>query len=256
GAVTFNSTATLHIDLRGPTPGVSNGHDQFNLTGTGTIDLGNALLDPKILSGFSAPVNSAFVIVKNDTGSPTNGFLSFRDLVTRQIRVLRQGDFLEVPNPNDPTGAKVKFQISYLGVDGLGKDVVLFQRNSASAFENRAVTSPVNEGDVAVLTGTIAEPDPLDNFFLNVNWGDGTVEAFTFPPGSPRDVRLTHRFADDSLTTAPSDAFPIQVSWHDDAGEGSSATLTATVVNVPPSGEAGPHVARPNSQQPPAQPGQ
>jgi fibronectin-binding autotransporter adhesin len=36
GTVTLNSTATLHVDLRGPTPGVNNGHDQFNLTGTGT----------------------------------------------------------------------------------------------------------------------------------------------------------------------------------------------------------------------------
>jgi hypothetical protein len=55
---------------------------------------------------------------------------------------------------------------------------------SAPAFQNRTVTPLVERGSAAKLSGIITEPDAGDTFFLDVNWGDGTKQTFTYPPGS------------------------------------------------------------------------
>ena len=55
---------------------------------------------------------------------------------------------------------------------------------SAPAFLNRTVTSPTALGTATKLSGIITEPDAGDTFFLDVDWGDGTTETFTYLPGS------------------------------------------------------------------------
>jgi hypothetical protein len=55
---------------------------------------------------------------------------------------------------------------------------------NAPAFANRTVTPLVERGSAAKLSGIITEPDAGDTFFLDVNWGDGTKQTFTYPPGS------------------------------------------------------------------------
>jgi hypothetical protein len=52
------------------------------------------------------------------------------------------------------------------------------------AFAQRTVTPLVERGTAAKLSGIITEPDAGDTFFLDVNWGDGTKQTFTYPPGS------------------------------------------------------------------------
>ena len=53
-------------------------------------------------------------------------------------------------------------------------------------FPERAITSPIDEGGVATLTGRIATVLPDDTFFLEVNWGDGSrTETFRFRPRDP-----------------------------------------------------------------------
>src|SRR5262249_13558132 len=90
--------------------------------------------------------------------------------------------------------------------------------------------------DTAYLTGRIADPDPLDTFILDVDWGDGSPpETFTFRPGAPRDVRLGHPYRDDGTYT-------IRLAWRDQHGLGNSDVLTITVKNVAPSVFAGPDV--------------
>jgi hypothetical protein len=96
------------------------------------------------------------------------------------------------------------------------------------------VTSPVTEGSVATLKGTIVDPDPGDTFFLNVNWGDSTPpESFSFAPGTPRDVTLQHQYLNNPAGS-PNGAFTIGLNWHDDQGAGSSASLQVVVQNVTP----------------------
>src|SRR5262249_8522145 len=115
--------------------------------------------------------------------------------------------------------------ISYVG--GSGNDVVI-TRDAAPAFANRTLTPRINEGEIATLSGTITEPDAGDAFFLDVNWGDGTVETFTYPPGSNGlRVDVTHRYLDDGQ-------FNVQFSWRDPLGGRNSAVLPIQVDNVAP----------------------
>jgi hypothetical protein len=108
--------------------------------------------------------------------------------------------------------------------------VVLTHVNSGSALNNPAIASPILAGGIAVLTGTIVEPDPGDSSFLDVNWGDGTpVESFVFPAGSPPDVSVTH------ATHHPRHV-PVRSPWQDDAGQGNNATLSVTVTTPSASG--------------------
>jgi hypothetical protein len=106
--------------------------------------------------------------------------------------------------------------------------------NTPAAFKDRTVTSSVLEGDLATVSGTITERDPLDRFFLEVNWGDGTpTETFTFPAGSDgQRGSVTHRYL-------RAGDYNIGLSWHDETGPANSATLDVSVVNVPPTVDAG-----------------
>jgi large repetitive protein len=71
------------------------------------------------------------------------------------------------------------------------------------------VTSPIDEGGRATVSGTITDPGPRDPFTLVVNWGDGKpARTYTFPAGSDgQRVSVSHRYRDDG-------AYTIQLSWH------------------------------------------
>jgi large repetitive protein len=67
-----------------------------------------------------------------------------------------------------------------------------------------------------------------------VNWGDGSApETFTFAPGTSRNVSVQHRYL-------ASGTFPIGLSWRDEHGEGSDATLAVVLQNVAPTVSVGP----------------
>jgi hypothetical protein len=101
--------------------------------------------------------------------------------------------------------------------------------NTTAAFKDRTVTSPVGEGDLATVSGTITDPDPQNPFTLVVDWGDGTpVQTYTFPAGSDgRRVSVSHRYRDEGT-------YSIALSWHDPLGPANQATLAVTVTNIAP----------------------
>jgi hypothetical protein len=125
------------------------------------------------------------------------------------------------------------FVISYRGGDG--NDVVLI-RDDPPAFQNRSVTPFLQEGGMATLKGRITEPNAGDTFFLDVNWGDGSpLQTFTFPPGSPRDVTVTHKYQDDNPSVTSQDRYTIHLLWRDQHGGSNTGTLPIVVRNVAPS---------------------
>jgi autotransporter-associated beta strand protein len=219
GAVALNSASTFHVDIGGTTAGgaVSGGlgHDQLNLQGTGTLDLGNARLDATIFGGFQSAVGNIYTIVKNDTSNPTNGRLTRADGT-----VLNQGDFLQVP---DGQGNVLTFLVSYLGANGQDNDVVLIHSNTAAAAEDLAVTpSTVAVGGTVELTGRLTDPDEIDELTLVVDWGDGS-EPETHTNIGRDEFRVPHQY----LTAGQ---FTVRVTWRDANGEGNSQTLTVNVV--------------------------
>jgi hypothetical protein len=207
--VTLEAGSTLHLDLNGSTPGTDN--DELNVVGA--VSINQARLD--LLTGIT-PENVPLTIVQA-TGPVTGNFTS-----PTTGAVLHTGDTFNLPDGE-------LFQILY-GVN----TVFVVHLNTASAFQNRSVTSVVTEGSVATLRGTIVEPDPQDSFTLVVSWGDGTpVETRVYPAGSNGQVvTLTHSYANNGTYT-------VHASWHDPHGAGNSADLQVEVSNVPPVVDAG-----------------
>lgn len=208
GNVTLASTSNFSVNLNGTSAGT--GYDQ--LKATAAVNLGNSSLF--ISLGFASAVNDLFTII--DSVSPIQG----------TFNGLAEGAQLTVDGQ--------LLQITYVGGDG--NDVVLKHLNTPPAFQNRSVTTPVNEGDKVTLTGNITEPDENDTFNMTVDWGDGSsLQKVTRPPGTSRALSLEHVYEDDNPTGTPSDTYMIHLVWTDQhGGPGKSADLPVTVNNVPP----------------------
>ncbi|MEZ6144429.1 MAG: hypothetical protein R3B91_03140 [Planctomycetaceae bacterium] len=150
-----------------------------------------------------------------------------------------------VPDPNKvfetpdgkplPDGANFlvngqNFTIDYNGGDG--NDVVI-TRNNAPAFQDRRLTPLIFEGGIATLSGRITEPNAGDTFFLDVDWGDGKQETFTFGPDTPRQVRVRHRYLEDSDGIV-NKRYTVNVEWRDQYGGGNKAQMSIRVFNTRP----------------------
>ena len=181
--MTLVGPAKLQVELNGVAPFTQ--HDQVNMFDF-HLGVANANFPTlEVLVGFTTALNQTFEIadVRNDSG--TLG--KFKDTAGN---VLNEGSTF--------IAGGVGFQISYLGGDG--NDITIKRVSTSPAFENRSITRVVREGEFATLQGLITEADSEDTFFLDVNWGDGTSETFTFAPGSPRQIAVTHQYLDDGRT--------------------------------------------------------
>ena len=106
--------------------------------------------------------------------------------------------------------------------------------NHSPVLSNLVVT-PVNEGDIATLSGEISDPDEGDTFTLDINWGDGQSQSFDYPAGT-HSFELTHRYLDDPPAGAPfGDDYLITVTASNDHRAGiDSRGLLVTVNNLNP----------------------
>ena len=77
-----------------------------------------------------------------------------------------RGEFAGLPEGTFFFRGKLKFQITYKGGDG--NDVVLTHANANSAYAQRQITSPIDEGQISMLTGVPVDPDARDRFILLV----------------------------------------------------------------------------------------
>lgn len=215
--ITLVGPAKLEIQLNGLTPITQ--HDQLLV---GDFVLGNFTPNLPVLQllvNFDALLGQTFEIadVTTDTGT-------FGQFIDPAGNVLTEGSTFIA-------GGKA-FQISYVGGDG--NDVTVTRVSTPPAFADRMLTSVVREGDFATLSGVITEPDSEDTFFLDVNWGDGTTETFTFAPGTPRQVAVAHRYLDDGIAGTRRDIYQVHLAWRDEHGGSNSADLQTIVRNVRP----------------------
>ena len=100
-------------------------------------------------------------------------------------------------------------------------------------LSNVAVTSPINEGGVATLSGNMASTSGADSFTLMVVWGDGSpAEFFDYPAGTPT-FQETHTYLDDDPTGTASDTYTISLTLITAGGSTTDAAFP-TVNNVAP----------------------
>ncbi len=138
---------------------------------------------------------------------------------------------------DNPTGTSIdnykitlKLTDDDTGVATAEKTIVV--SNVAPLLTNVSATN-VNEHGSTTLTGTIVDPSTQDTFTLEVNWGDGTVESFTYAAGTTT-FSESHQYLDDNPTGTPSDNFTIKLKLTDDDTGVGSAETTIVVSNVAP----------------------
>ncbi len=96
--------------------------------------------------------------------------------------------------------------------------------NAPPQFGSIAVTTPVDTGSNAVLSGSIVDAGMLDTFTLSVNWGDGSpAQNFNYPAGTTA-FNQAHSYSTGNTN------YNISVTLRDD-DTGSSATNLSVRVN-------------------------
>lgn len=109
----------------------------------------------------------------------------------------------------------------------------VFVENREPTLSNVTITSVIDEGGTATLTGNMSDISVLDSFTLLVVWGDGTQDTYSYPAGNTAFTE-THVYVDDDPTGSPSDLNYIDLSlWDDDGGLGTDS-VSITVNNVAP----------------------
>ena len=105
--------------------------------------------------------------------------------------------------------------------------------NSAPVFSNVVVSSPINEGGVATLSGEITDANASDSFVLTIGWGDGQSQTANYPAGTT-SFEVTHVYSDDPPAGSPADDYVITYSINDHRFGTDSGSTSVTVNNVNP----------------------
>lgn len=105
--------------------------------------------------------------------------------------------------------------------------------NSAPVLSNVVVSSPINEGGVATLTGEITDANASDTFVLSIAWGDGQSQTLNYPAGTT-SFEVTHVYADDQPAGAPSEDYVITYTINDHRFGVDTGSKSVTVNNVDP----------------------
>jgi len=106
--------------------------------------------------------------------------------------------------------------------------------NTAPVLQGIGATSPVVEGDMASLAGSVFDPDLGDSAVLQIDWGDGSSETLNFNVPGLNAFALQHAYVDDAPTGTPADSFTITMTATDSHGQAARATLPVLVTNAAP----------------------
>ena len=107
--------------------------------------------------------------------------------------------------------------------------------NSAPLLSSVAVSTPINEGGVATLTGDIADSDSNDGFTLTINWGDGTAPQVINYQAGTHHFSETHVYEDDTPNGTPADNFTIGLLLSDNRFGVDTDSAIVNVRNTAPS---------------------
>ena len=102
--------------------------------------------------------------------------------------------------------------------------------NVAPSINSLSITTPINEGQSATLSGTYSDPGISDTHELDVDWdGDNIVDQTIAVTGGTFSV--THLYPDDDPTGTTSDTITVHVRLRDAAGASAAAAAESLTVN-------------------------
>jgi hypothetical protein len=103
-----------------------------------------------------------------------------------------------------------------------------------------AVGDAINENNVATVSGNITYFGTSENLTLIVDWGDGSSPGSSVQPATAANYTRTHLYLDDGIGGTSSDNYTVRVTVTNGQGNAATATANVTVLNVPPTVNAGP----------------
>ncbi|MCA9258044.1 MAG: hypothetical protein KDA61_02535, partial [Planctomycetales bacterium] len=121
-------------------------------------------------------------------------------------------------------------------------DTSLTIENVAPTLVDVSATSSIRENGVAELTFQISDPNPVDSFLAQVDWGDASpLETIPIPAGSAT-FTTTHQYLDDGASPGNGTSFDVStirvVSLTDDDG-GAASLASSQLVTTTLTGDVG-----------------
>jgi uncharacterized repeat protein (TIGR01451 family) len=219
---TGSANASTTITVHNVAPTLSNVSLTPAVDEGGTATLSGKIQDPGTLDTFNLTIDWG-------DGSPDNyslpaGTLTFTE--THQYL-----DDNPTGTAQDVIGVKVSVQDDDSGSTSASPTITV--RNVAPTLSNLSLTSAVDEGGTATLSGQIQDPGVLDSFNLTVDWGDGSTDTYSLPAGTTAFTQ-THQYLDDKPSGTAQNHIDVQVTLKDDDTGSASASLNITVSNVAP----------------------
>ncbi len=91
----------------------------------------------------------------------------------------------------------------------------------------------INENDTILLSGSFLDPGPWDTHRVEVDWGDGSTEAFALSAGDNSFDGISHQYRDNATGDG---AYRISIRVYDDDQPATEVVATASlnVKNLPP----------------------
>ena len=203
--VTVNNAAPSFVSL-GVTPSILEG---------GTVNLTGSFFDPGTLDSHVISIDWG-----DGNTSVINPAVGVRDFTSSH----------SYPD-DDPSGTPADaYAITVTITDddtGTVSDSVTTLVNNVAPSLTLSTDSPVDEGGVLTLSGSIVDPGVQDTFVAFVHWGDGSpVQTLSLPEGTA-SLSVAH-------TYAASGDYTILVTLQDDDLGTTSQTTEVEVLNLPP----------------------
>ena len=121
-----------------------------------------------------------------------------------------------------------------LGMEPMGMAFFTGSAQQPPVLSNVAVTTPLEEGGTATLSGNIADANAGDTFTLTVNWGDGSpAQVFNYPTGTTV-FNENHQYLDDDPSGTDSDNYTINLTLADNNGGSDTDSAIVAVNNSQP----------------------
>ena len=215
--------------------------DSYEINENGSVTLSGAFTDP----GFT------FLPTDPDTGLPLVEYETFEtfgvvidwgdDSDDTEIDLNNEERTFEATHQyldDNPTGTPSdSYEINVTITDddggvGTGSTFLTVDNVDPVVTLNLDATT-VDENGTVTATGSVTDVGTLDTISsLDIDWGDGTVEAVTLQADGTYSIN--HTYVDDDPSGTPSDDYSVTITaTDDDTGQG-YANATVTVLNVNP----------------------
>jgi Tol biopolymer transport system component len=223
----------------------------MNADGTGRNNISQDALSFEYSPSFSQDGTKIVYFRDPRMGSPQPGIYMMNLDGSNKVNISNNGGVDQNP-AYSPDGTRIVFEsfrdnnaeIYVMDVDGTHQTNLTNHNgtdtspswgaaNSVPVLSNVVVSSPINEGSVATLSGEITDANASDSFVLTIAWGDGQSQTLDYPAGT-NSFEVTHVYADDPPAGSPTDDYAITYSINDHRFGTDSGSKSVTVNNVNP----------------------